>query len=209
MIWVAPLLAVIALIAVFSYSQHETRYRNALAAPRRPAPEAQELYLKGEYRWTKRTPEDPEEAYPRALAAARKAVELDDTSAGSHNSLASDTFNRKWDSAIAEREFKPALALDPNFVQGHHWYATFLLTSGRRLHEALDRIELARKLDPSSTTIQADKAWILFYAGRKSEAFSLLKQLESTDPALAATHDYLATIYFDRKDYDNFFAESK
>jgi len=93
-------------------------------------------------------------------------------------------------------------------VQGHHWYATFLLTSGR-FPEALDQIEQARKLDPSSTTIQADKGLILFDSGRKSEAFTLLKQLESADPALATTHGYLAKIYFDRKDYENFFAESK
>ena len=246
-VWLAPLVVVAGLIAVLSFSHRETRYKNALAAPHPPNAEAQELYLKGEYHWTKRTPEDlnkavdyftqsivkdpsyaqayvgladcynllrefsvmpPDEAYPRALAAAQKAVELDDTSAGAHNSLAFATFYWNWDAVTAEREHKRALELDPNFVQGHHWYATFLLTSAR-FPEALDQIEQARKLDPSSTIIQADKAWILFYAGRKSEAFALLKQLESTDPALATTHGYLAAIYLDRKDYENFLAESK
>jgi len=149
-----------------------------------------------------------EEAYPRALAAAQRAVELDDTSAGAHTSLAFATFYWNWDPVTAEREYKRALELDPNFVQGHHWYATFLLTCGR-FPEALDQIEQARKLDPSSTTIQADKGRILYDAGRKNEAFALLKQLESTDPTLATTHGYLATIYLDRKDYENFFAESK
>jgi len=245
--WLSPLVVVAGLIIVLSVSHRETRYKNALAAPHRPNPEAQELYLKGEYHWTKRTPEDlnkavdyftqsivkdpsyapayvgladcynllrefsvmpPEEAYPRALAAAQRAVELDDTSAGAHNSLAFATFYWKWDPLTAEREYKRALELDPNFVQGHHWYATFLLTSGR-FPEALDQIEQARKLDPSSTTVQADKGWILYDAGRKSEAFTLLKQLESTDPALATTHGYLAAIYLDRKDYENSFAESK
>jgi tetratricopeptide (TPR) repeat protein len=150
----------------------------------------------------------PEEAYPRALAAAQKAVELDDTSAGAHNSLAFSTFYGKWDVATAEREYQRALLLDPNFVQGHHWYATFLLTSGR-IPESLKEIEQARKLDPSSTTIQADKGLILFYDGRKDEAFTLLKQLELTDPSLATTHGYLAVLYLDRKDYANFFGESK
>jgi tetratricopeptide (TPR) repeat protein len=246
-VWLAPLVVVAGLIVVLSFSHRETRYKNALAAPHPPKAEAQELYLKGEYHWTKRTPEDlnkavdyftqsivkdpsyaqayvgladcynllrefsampPYEAYPRALAAAQKAVELDDTSAGAHNSLAFATFYWNWDPVTAEREHKRALELDPNFVQGHHWYATFLLASGR-YPEALDQIEQARKLDPSSTTIQADKGWILFVAGRKSEAFALLKQLESTDLALATTHGYLAAIYLDRKDYENFFAESK
>jgi tetratricopeptide (TPR) repeat protein len=245
-VWLAPLV-VVGFIVALSFSHRETRYKNALAAPHPPNAEAQELYLKGEYHWTKRTPEDlnkavdyftqsivkdpsyaqayvglancynllrefsvmpPDEAYPRALAAAQKAVELDDTSPGAHSSLAFATFFWNWDPATADHEHKRALELDPNFVQGHHWYATFLLTSGR-FPEALDQIEQARKLDPSSTTIQADKGLILFYAGRKSEAFALLKQLESTDSALATTHGYLAQIYFDRKDYENFFAESK
>jgi tetratricopeptide (TPR) repeat protein len=246
-IWLAPFVVVAALIVVLSFSHRDTRYKNALAAPHPPNAEAQELYLKGEYHWTKRTPDDlnkavdfftqsivkdpsyalayvgladcynllrefsvmpPDEAYPRALAAAQKAVELDDTSPGAHNSLAFATFYWNWDPVTAEREYKRTLELDPNFVQGHHWYATFLLTSGR-FPEAVDQIEQARKLDPSSTTIQADKAWILFNASRKSEALALLKQLESTDPALATTHGYLAAIYLDRKDYENFFAESK
>ncbi len=246
-VWLAPLIIVAGLIAVFTFSQREPRYKNALAAPRTPNPEAQELYLKGEYHWTKRTPEDlnkavdyftqsivkdpsyaqayvgladcynllrefsvmpAEEAYPRALAAAQKAVELDNTSPGAHNSLAFSTFYWNWDPVTAEREFKRALELDPNFVQGHHWYATYLLASGR-FSEALDQIEQARKLDPSSTTIQADKAWILNFAGRKSEAFALLKQLESTDPSLATTHGYLAAIYLDRKEYEKFLVESK
>ncbi len=244
--WLAPL-AVLAVLIAFSLGHRESRYRSALAAPHAPNAEAQELYLKGEYHWSKRTPGDlnqavdyftqsivkdpgyaqayvgladcynllrefsvmpPEEAYPRALAAAQKAVELDDTSAGAHNSLAFSTFYWKWDPVTAEREYKRALQLDPNFVQGHHWYATFLLTSGR-IPESLKEIEQARTLDPSSTTIQADKGLILFYDGRKDEAFTLLKQLELTDPSLATTHAYLAVLYQDRKDYANFFEESK
>jgi len=113
-----------------------------------------------------------------------------------------------WDPVTAEGEYKGALELNPNVVQGHHWYATFLLTS-RRFPEALEQIEQARKLDPSSTTIQADKAKILYDAGRKNEAFALLQQLEMTDPTLATTHTYLAEIYFARKDYESSFAESK
>jgi len=245
--WIAALVAAAALVAVLSFGHRQPRNKAALAGPRAPKPEAQELYLKGEYHWSKRTPEDlnravdyftqsivkdpsyaqayvgladcynllrefsvmpPDEAYPRALAAAQKAVELDDTSAGAHTALAFVTFYWNWDPLAAEREYKRALELDPNFVQAHHWYATFLLTSGR-FPEALERIERARKLDPSSTTIQADKAWILFHADRESEAFALLKQLESTDPALATTHQYLAQMYFDRKDYPKFFAESR
>jgi tetratricopeptide (TPR) repeat protein len=245
--WLVPLLAVAGLILVLSFSHRETRYKHALAAPHTPNAEAQELYLKGEYHWTKRTPEDlnkavdyftqaivkdssyaqayvgladcynllrefsvmpAEEAYPRALSAAQKAVELDDTSAGAHNSLAFATFYWNWDPVTAEREYRRALELNPNFVQGHHWYATFLLAT-QRYPEALEQIEQARKLDPSSTTIQADKGLILNNAGRENEAFALLKQLENTDPSLATTHTYLSAVYLERHDYENFFAESR
>ncbi len=143
----------------------------------------------------------PTEAYPRALAAAQRAVELDDTSAEAHNSLAFATFWWSWHAATAEREFKRALELDPNFVRGHHWYATYLLAL-HRFPEALDQIEQARRLDPSSTAILADKGYMLWWAGRQSEGLALLQQLETTQPSLSSTHYYLGYIYWEqRKDY--------
>ena len=62
----------------------------------------------------------PEEAYPRALAAAKKAVELDDSSADAHTSLAFATFYGSFDAAGAEREFRRALALNPSDARAHH-----------------------------------------------------------------------------------------
>jgi len=150
----------------------------------------------------------PEEAYPRALAAAQKAVELDDSSPEAHNSLAFATFYWNWDPVTAEREFKRALELNPNFVQGHHWYATFLMAK-KRFPEALDQIEQARQLDPSSTAILADRGFILWHAGQIEEAFSQLKQLEANDASLASPHAYLARMYFEQGDYPESFAESK
>jgi tetratricopeptide (TPR) repeat protein len=141
----------------------------------------------------------PSEAYPRALAAAQRAVELDHRSAEAHNSLAFVTFWWSWHGVTAELEFKRALALNPNFELAHHWYATFLL--GRhRLPEALDQIEQAQKLDPSSTAILADKGFLLWRAGN-AEGLALLKQLEKAQPSLSSTHDYLGRIYWGQKDY--------
>ncbi len=98
-----------------------------------------------------------DEAFPQALAAARKAVELDTSSAEAHNALAFGTFYWNWDAAEAEREFRAAIKLDPNYVTAHHWYATFLMVLGR-LPEALEQINLAQQLDPASTAVLADKA---------------------------------------------------
>jgi tetratricopeptide (TPR) repeat protein len=150
----------------------------------------------------------PSEAYPRALAAAKKAVELDDNSAEAHNSLAFVTFYWTWDAATAEREFKRAIALNPDYVAAHHWYATFLMAT-RRYPEAIAEIETARKLDPSSTPIMADKGFILYQAGQSKQGIALLKQIETTEPAFLSPHLYLAEIYLAVKDYPNHFAESK
>jgi len=220
---------------------------NTAPAVHRPAPEAEELYLKGRYFWNKRTPEDlnkaldlftqsivrdpsyaqayvgladcynllreysampSSEAYPRALAAAKKAVELDDNSAEAHNSLAFVTFYWTWDAPTAEREFKRAIALNPDYVAAHHWYATFLLAL-ERYPEAIAEIEIARKLDPSSTPIMADKGFILYSAGHAEESLTLLKQLEAREPGFLSPHRYLAEIYFRNNDYPNSFSESR
>ncbi len=142
----------------------------------------------------------PEEAYPRALAAARKAVELDDSSAEAHTSLAFATFYGSFDAAGAEREFRRALALNPNDASAHHWYATFLFAEGH-YPEALNQIELAQQLDPASNAILADKGLILLHAGRREQGVALLKQLESTEPTFLSTYRYLQTAALMNKDY--------
>lgn len=246
----AMVVAAVVTLFLYRHAPHfiaRARNRTTTALPHVPDPEAQDLYLKGRYHWSKRTPADlnqaidfftqaivkdpgysqafvgladcydllrefsampSNEAFPRALAAAQKAVELDPMSPEAHNSLAFVTYYWNWDAVTAEREHKRALALNPHYVQGHHWYATFLLANNR-LPEALDQIEQARKLDPSSTAILADKGKILLGAGQQEEAITLLKQLETADPSLASTHRYLAQAYFDRKDYAGYLAESK
>ena len=148
------------------------------------------------------------EAYPRALAAAKKAVELDDNSAEAHNSLAFSTFYWTWDAPTAEREFKRAIELNPDYVAAHHWYATFLMVT-RRYPEAIREIEIARKLDPSSTPIVADKGFILYLAGQPAQGIALLKQIETREPAFLSPHLYLAEIYLVGQDYSNYLAESK
>ena len=142
----------------------------------------------------------PSEAYPRAISAAQRAVELDNTSAEAHNSLAFGTFWWSWQGVTAEREFKRALALNPNLVRAHHWYATYLFGMNR-FQESLDQMEQARRLEPSSNAILADKGFLLWQAGRKDEGYVLLTQLETTNPSLSSTRDYLGKIYWDKKDY--------
>ena len=148
------------------------------------------------------------EAYPRALAAEKKAVELDDASAEAHTDLAFTTLYWKWDWPGAEREFKRAIALDPNDAHAHHWYATALLAEHRPA-DALVQIDRAQKLDPSSMAILADKGFILYHAGQPEAGIALLRQIESAEPAFVAPHRYLADVFADAGNYTGSFAEHR
>ena len=207
--------------------------------------EAEDLYLKGRYNWSKRTPENlnlavdfftqaivrqpnyalayvgladsynllreysampDSEAYPRAFAAAQRAVQLDDSLAEAHNSLAFILFWWKWDARRADQEYRRAIDLNPDYAVAHHWHATFLYEVNR-LPEALAEIERAQKLDSASTSILADKALILFDSGRTGEGLSLLKQVKGSDPTFLSSDRYLAYMYLAQSDYPNYIRE--
>ena len=247
-LWLVPLALIVGTFLVFSFGHREPHFKNALAAPHVPSPEAQDLYLKGRYYFEKRTPDDlnkavdyftqaivhdpgypapyvgladtynllceysamlPQEAYPRALAAASKAVELDPNSAEAHNSLAFASFWGFFDATTGDREFRRAIELDPTLPRAHHWYATFLIEI-RRDREAMAEIERARQLDPSSTPILADKGFILAVSGKTEEARALLTQLSVSQPDFSHPHRYLADmVYFPEGDYPGYFKEKR
>jgi DNA-binding winged helix-turn-helix (wHTH) protein/Tfp pilus assembly protein PilF len=148
------------------------------------------------------------EAYFKAFAAAKKAVELDPQSSEAHASLAFVTYWGVWDAADSEKEFRRAIKLDPNNVKAHHWYATFLYALGRH-DEALTEIDLARNLAPDSSSILADKAELQWGAGHHEQALQLLKQLEAAEPDFISPHVYLRLAYFETGDYPNYIAELK
>jgi DNA-binding winged helix-turn-helix (wHTH) protein/Tfp pilus assembly protein PilF len=146
------------------------------------------------------------EAYPRALAAARKAVELDDKSSQAHASLAFVSFWGMWDAATADREFRRAIELDPNNANAHHWYSPVLGTMGRYT-EALTEIERAQALDPTSKSVLADKGIMLYEMGRRQEALDLLRQMEKAEPEFVSPPRYLERIYLEMGDYPNYLVE--
>jgi DNA-binding winged helix-turn-helix (wHTH) protein/tetratricopeptide (TPR) repeat protein len=148
------------------------------------------------------------EAYPRALAAAKKAVELEGRSSEAHASLAFASFFGMWDAATADREFRRAIDLNPNNAIAHHWYATYLQCL-RRYGEALSEIERARALEPASKSVLADKGAILFDAGRLKEAIELLRQMEESEPDFISPHRYLKVIYLLSADYPHYLVEAR
>lgn len=150
----------------------------------------------------------PSKAYPRAQAAAKRAIALDDSLSGAHSALGFVDFYWSWDAAGAQREFVRALTLDPNSAVAHYWYGTFLLHLGR-FSEALEEIERAQKLDPNSKSILADKGLVLFHDGQTGQAAELLKQLAATEPDFLSPHTYMATIHLVKGEYPQYLAESR
>ena len=148
------------------------------------------------------------EAYPRALAAAKKAVELDPESSEAHASFAFASYFGMWDATTADREFRRAIELNPANARAHHWYATYL-ASRLRYAEALTEIERAQALDPASKSILADKGAILFDSGRLQDATVLLKQMEKNEPDFISPHRYLAIIYLETADYPSYLVEAR
>jgi tetratricopeptide (TPR) repeat protein len=148
------------------------------------------------------------EAYPRAYAAASKAVALDSSLADAHRALAFDLFYWKWDIPNALKEYQEAIRLDPKNVEAHHWYATTLLDLGR-YSESLTEIERARTLDPTSPAILADRGLILFTSGDQSGGITALREIEQSEPQFLSPPRYLATAFFVQQDFPNFIAEAE
>jgi TolB-like protein/DNA-binding winged helix-turn-helix (wHTH) protein/Tfp pilus assembly protein PilF len=124
----------------------------------------------------------PNELMPKARAAALKALQLDDTLAEAHTSLALIAENYDYDWVTAEKEFKRAIQLDPGYATAHQWYAEYLSWMGRS-DEALAESETARQLDPLSMIIAADHAVILYNARQYDRALAQARSVLNMDPS--------------------------
>ena len=137
---------------------------------------------------------EPQEAYPRATAAAQKALELDDTLAEAHASLGNVFASYHWNWTAAEREFRRAIELNPRYPTAHHWYAE-MLSYVRRLDEAFREIHLAQELDPLSLAINTDAARILYCARQYGEAVEQLRKVLDLEPEFLPARTLLAVTY--------------
>ncbi len=143
----------------------------------------------------------------KALEAARRATRLDDNLAEGHTSLAVIAQNYDWDWQTAEKEYRRAIELDPNYATAHHWYAEELSLVGR-FDEALAEIERARQLDPMSLIIAADRGVILYYARRNDQAIEQLKAVLDMEPGFGRAR-MLENAYIEKQMFAEAFADSK
>ena len=148
------------------------------------------------------------EAFPRAMAAARKAVRLDDSLGEAHRALGFALFYWEWKVPAALAEYQRAIALDPRDEEAHHWYATSLLSLGR-FQEARVEIDKAQQLEPASRSILCDQALIHFSVGETTPVIEKLREIEQAEPDFVSAPRYLARIAFSQRDYRTFIAQSK
>jgi eukaryotic-like serine/threonine-protein kinase len=123
----------------------------------------------------------PKEAFFRGKMTAVKAIDIDNSLAEAHTSLALATLFYDWNWPEAEKEFKRAIQLNPNNPIGHQWYAQHLMALGRP-RECLIEIRRAHQLDPLSLGINTHLGWGLYFARQFNEAVEQLRRTLELDP---------------------------
>lgn len=136
----------------------------------------------------------PREALPQAKAAALKALTLDETLAEAHASLGAVYFFYDWDWPAAEREFKRALQLNPNYATTYQYYAQYLVATGR-LDEALATAKRAYEIEPLSPESNTYWGWILSMTGQNDLAMTQLNNALELDPNFWFARLMLAGVY--------------
>jgi TolB-like protein/DNA-binding winged helix-turn-helix (wHTH) protein/Tfp pilus assembly protein PilF len=129
----------------------------------------------------------PKEFMVKARSAAARALELDEQLPEAHTARAVIAQDYDWDWQTAEKEYRRAIQLDPNFATGHHWYAECLALQGR-FDEAFSEIEIARKLDPLSLIIATDYGAILYFSRQYDRAIQQFHGVLEREPDFPRAH---------------------
>lgn len=137
-----------------------------------------------------------EEAYPKALAAAGRAIQLNDRIAETHTSLAYVKFMFEWDWTGAEAAFQKAIEINPNYATAHQWYSFFLILQDRA-EESIKEQKLALELDPLSLIINKGLGHRMFLAGQHLEAIEVLSQTLEIDPDFAPAYRDMGFSYLE------------
>jgi TolB-like protein/DNA-binding winged helix-turn-helix (wHTH) protein/TolA-binding protein len=149
---------------------------------------------------------NPNDVFPPAKAAADKALELDPTLAEAHASLGYYNLYYAWDWKESEKEFRRAIALNPNYATAHEWYSVYLLAMGRP-DEAMVEIRRAQQLDPLSPLINTDVGFQFYYDKRYDEAIQQLRNTLQTDPKFPLAHLWLGRAYQQKGMYEEAISE--
>ena len=156
------------------------------------------MSLGGPFGRSSRLPMPLEEIRTKWPPTARRAVELGPDLAETHTSLGQGLEWLEWDLAGAEREYKRALELNPDYPTAHHRYGVFLIASGRN-EEGFEQLHRALELDPASLPINADLGtYICSVLGKPDEGIEQLKKTIELAPDWPRPHLLLSGCYADR-----------
>jgi TolB-like protein/Flp pilus assembly protein TadD len=149
---------------------------------------------------------EPRDAIAKGKEAANRAIALDDSLAEAHASLGFMAYNYDFDWVNAEKQFRRAIELNPNYPTAHHWYSQFLNVLGR-FDESETEIKKALRLDPSSLIINTDYASLFYYSRRYEQAIAQYKKTLELEPRFALAHLQLGRVYAEQKRFDEAIVE--
>jgi serine/threonine protein kinase len=136
----------------------------------------------------------PKEAFPKAMALSKKALEMDETLAEAHASLGYAYFLYDWDWEAAENEFNQTFDLNPNYAQAHMWYSVYLLGVGRG-DEGISEAKRALELEPLSLPFNAYFGTVLFFARQYDESIEQFQKTIEMDPSFQMARVWLGDAY--------------
>jgi TolB-like protein/Tfp pilus assembly protein PilF len=136
----------------------------------------------------------PQEAFPKAKAAAIRALQLDDSLGEAHAILGVVKRDFEWDWSGAENEFKRALELNAGHAESHHWYATLLNMLGRP-EPALNAMLDALELDPVSLAVNTDLGRTFYFARQYDRAVKQFEKTMEFDPTFGITYLWLGRVF--------------
>ena len=149
----------------------------------------------------------PGEAFPKAKAAAIRALEIDDSLAEAHASLAFSLASYDWNWPAAEKEFKRSIELKPDYATAHHWYGFVYLVAMGRLDEAIASEKRAHELAPLSLGINSDLGLLFYLARNYDQAIELYNQTLEIDQNFAYSHWKLGLAYEKKGMYEQAISE--
>ena len=135
-----------------------------------------------------------------------KALEIDSKLAEAHVSLAAIEGENEWNWSAAEKDFKQAIKLNPNYATAHQWYGEYLAVMGR-FDEALAEIKRAHQLDPLSLAVNIVLGDVSYYKGCYDEAIEQYRKTVEIDSNFAAAHSRLGSAYLRKAMYAEAIAE--
>ena len=151
----------------------------------------------------------PQEGHEKRKIYIDKAIELDDTLAEPHVSLAAMLTSIDWDVHRSEQEIRRAIELNPNYAMAHHLYGFGLLGTVGRIDESISHLEQAEKLDPLSPIIACNLGDMFFLAGRVSDAETQYRKVLDTAPDFAYAHERLGLTLSKESRHDEALLEIK